>query len=134
MISPYVYPGFKKEDCQVVIDKLSEKKEIELFKKQIYDVVSNEYGITPDILLSKSRKQTLVDARNLTMVCLKLKYGMSLNEISYDMGRRHHSTVIHSYFQFMNRYKNEENYKKIANKVFQKIGVTYNGERLTTKV
>jgi chromosomal replication initiation ATPase DnaA len=133
MISPYVYPGFKEQDCQNVIDKMTLKKEMDLFKKQILIMIGDEFAVTPENMLSKCRQQPLVDARNLYMVCMKLKYQMSLNHISYDIGKRHHSTVIHSYFQFMNRYKNEEKYRYIADKIFNKIGVTYNGERLTSK-
>lgn len=62
----------------------------------IQQVVSTEWGVTPEGLKSKTRTKTLTTPRQVAMYLARDLLGMQLVEIGQAFGGRDHSTVIHS--------------------------------------
>jgi chromosomal replication initiator protein len=52
--------------------------------------------MSPDLLIGKSRKRPIVDARHIAMHFCKLHTPLSLEAIGRRFGGRDHSTVIHA--------------------------------------
>jgi chromosomal replication initiator protein len=62
----------------------------------IQQVVSHEWGVTPEGLQSKTRTKTLTTPRQVAMWVTRELLGLQLVEIGNAFGGRDHSTVIHS--------------------------------------
>jgi chromosomal replication initiator protein len=62
----------------------------------IQQVVSREWGVTPDGLRSKTRTKQLTTPRQVSMYLCRELLALQLVEIGNAFGGRDHSTVIHS--------------------------------------
>jgi chromosomal replication initiator protein len=63
----------------------------------IVDTVCEYFNITRDILLSKSRKRQIVQARQIAMYeCRNLIPNCSLSTIGSELGGKDHATVLHA--------------------------------------
>lgn len=137
-IHPYVFVGIHYQEIMENAKKLpAPKKSVNNFKvtqKQILDIVANECDITIGDLLSKSRKQNIVDARYICFAAIKLRCGLSLQDIGDIMDKRDHTTVIHGLRCFHNRYTTEKHYRDKADRVFEQIQIGYDGNQLTSAV
>lgn len=71
-----------------------EKKEITI--ESIQSAVSKIFQVPIDQMKSKSRKQDIVQARQVVMFLSKKHTGQSLSAIGELMGGRNHATVLHS--------------------------------------
>jgi len=61
------------------------------------DTVCEYFNITRDILLSKSRKRQIVQARQIAMYeCRNLIPNCSLSTIGSELGGKDHATVLHA--------------------------------------
>jgi chromosomal replication initiator protein len=65
--------------------------------EEIQRVVANHFGIPDDLLRAKTRKQEIVNARQIAMYLAKELTNSSLKTIGLHFGGRDHSTVIHAY-------------------------------------
>lgn len=65
--------------------------------EEIQRVVANHFGIPDDLLRAKTRKQEVVNARQIAMYLAKELTNSSLKTIGLHFGGRDHSTVIHAY-------------------------------------
>lgn len=65
--------------------------------EEIQRVVSAHLGIPEDLLRAKTRKQEIVNARQIAMYLAKELTNSSLKTIGLHFGGRDHSTVIHAY-------------------------------------
>ncbi len=62
----------------------------------IREIVAESFDLDPDLLIGKSRKRPIVDARQVAMFFCKRLTQLSLEAIGRRFGGRDHSTVIHS--------------------------------------
>lgn len=129
-VSPYSFPGLGK------IPKLSnqgtEVPKKKRFKQvEILELVANEFNVTMDSILSKSRVSDVVNARYVYFAAVKMKLKKSLNVIGKETSGRDHSSVIHGLMCFKDRFDTEEDFRQSTKNVFSIIGLVYNGERLT---
>ena len=62
----------------------------------IQQIVSREWGVTPEGLRSKTRTKNLTLPRQIAMYLTRELLGTQLMEIGHAFGGRDHSTVIHS--------------------------------------
>jgi len=62
----------------------------------IRDIVAESFDLDPDLLIGKSRKRPIVDARQVAMFFCKRLTQLSLEAIGRRFGGRDHSTVIHA--------------------------------------
>lgn len=60
------------------------------------NLVCKEWGVTKEQLDSKSRIRRLAEARQFYCWLMTCKSRQTLKEIGYSIGKRDHSTVIHS--------------------------------------
>ncbi len=85
--------AFVQEALQDLIDNRTRKS---ISASQIRDIVAEYYTMSPDLLIGKSRKRPIVDARQVAMHFCKLMTQHSLEAIGRRFGGRDHSTVIHA--------------------------------------
>ncbi len=64
--------------------------------KQVIDAVAKFFETTPIDLIARSRKKEIVEPRQITMFLLRDILGLSYPSIGEKMGKRDHSTAIHS--------------------------------------
>ena len=102
LISPYSFPGLKRE----------------LLNKRKYP---KESALSVEGILSRSRKTVFVDMRNLYCKILRSSYKYSFTAIAKELSKDH-TTIIWNVKKFEDRYKNEEDYRNLSNRIFEKIG------------
>ena len=85
--------AFVQEALQDLIDNRTRKS---ISASQIRDIVAEYYAMSPELLIGKSRKRPIVDARQVAMHFCKLMTQHSLEAIGRRFGGRDHSTVIHA--------------------------------------
>ncbi|MBU0508317.1 chromosomal replication initiator protein DnaA [bacterium] len=64
--------------------------------ERILTVVADHFGLSPDVLRSKSRKKEIVVPRMIAMTLMAEMTSLSLKAIGSHFGGRDHSTVIHA--------------------------------------
>lgn len=64
---------------------------------RIMEEVCKEYGVKKNLVLSKSRKGVVVEARKMIHYLAKELTTLPLKEIGKEAGMRDHATVLHSY-------------------------------------
>ncbi|MDE2996571.1 MAG: chromosomal replication initiator protein DnaA [Bacteroidota bacterium] len=84
---------FVQDALQDLIDNRTRKS---ISASQIRDIVAEFYDMDPDLLIGKSRKRPIVDARQVAMHFCKRMTQHSLEAIGRRFGGRDHSTVIHA--------------------------------------
>lgn len=84
---------------------------------EILDTVCNHFSVTLSAVNSKSRKQDLVIARQVTMYLAQKYTKMPASRIGRLVGNRDHSTVIHSCAQVENRLKVDSSFKEEVNSI-----------------
>ncbi len=85
--------AFVQEALQDLIDNRTRKS---ISASQIRDIVAEFYTMSPELLIGKSRKRPIVDARQVAMHFCKIMTQHSLEAIGRRFGGRDHSTVIHA--------------------------------------
>lgn len=63
----------------------------------IIKTVANFFEIMPDEILNHSRRKKLIEPRQITIFLLREMLGMSYPDIGDKIGKRDHTTAIHSY-------------------------------------
>jgi chromosomal replication initiation ATPase DnaA len=123
LISPYVYPGVKRH----LVDKIKyhflfKPENSLLTKDEILEIVSVNTGVSVNDIVGHCRDGEMVMARYITFAMLRYKLDTSLVDIAKYLGRDH-TTIIHGLQSFVNRYKQEERYQVISNKVASVVGI-----------
>jgi chromosomal replication initiator protein len=83
----------------------------------IQQIVSREWGVTPEGLRSKTRTKTLTLPRQIAMFLARELLGTQLMEIGHAFGGRDHSTVIHSIEKITDATNNDSVFKTRVDKV-----------------
>lgn len=106
------------DDAEIDIDLVSrvigrvvnmEKKE--LTTNDIIEVVVQRYGVKSKELVSKSRKQNIVQARQMGIYLCHKYTNCSLSQIGRCFGGRDHSTVLYSIEQVSRRISSDKDYR-----------------------
>ena len=87
----------------------------------IIDVVCDHFGITRDMMLSKSRSNDIAKPRQIVMYLCKNMTNLSLDTIGSHLGGRDHATVIHGVRTMTERYANDEETKNTIDTIRKKI-------------
>ena len=82
--------------AESLVDKLITANKVEISIPEIQKTVCNYFKITPEMLLSKSRKRELVQARQIAMYLSKNLTNNSLTTIGAQTGGKDHATVLHA--------------------------------------
>jgi chromosomal replication initiator protein len=83
--------------AESITGKIVGEKQSDVSIDLIVDTVCEYFNITRDILLSKSRKRQIVQARQIAMYeCRNLIPNCSLSTIGAELGGKDHATVLHA--------------------------------------
>ncbi len=107
------------DDCEITLE-LAERvvaRSVNIYKKEItidliLERVCKHFNKTRKEVLSKSRKQDLVQVRQITMYLAQKHTGLSYARIGNFMGKRDHSTVLHACSQIEKRISVDKNFRR----------------------
>ncbi|HCA80450.1 MAG TPA: chromosomal replication initiator protein DnaA [Bacteroidetes bacterium] len=88
---------------------------------QIQRVVCEYFDIPEDLLRAKTRKQEVVNARQVAMFLSKELTNSSLKTIGLHFGGRDHSTVIHSCQSIQDRMNSDSSFKQNVDQLRRRI-------------
>lgn len=91
--------------------------------ESIQNHVCDYFGIDPNKVREKTRKQEIVEARQIAMFLTKKFTKSSLKTIGLHFGGRDHSTVIHAISTIEERLSTTPRYRRILEELEQKIEV-----------
>ncbi|MEX0770070.1 MAG: chromosomal replication initiator protein DnaA [Balneolaceae bacterium] len=91
--------------------------------ESIQNYVCEYFEIDPNKVREKTRKQEIVEARQIAMFLAKRYTKSSLKTIGLHFGGRDHSTVIHAITTIEERLSTSPKYKRILKELEQKIEV-----------
>lgn len=98
---------------------LEPKSPITIEKIQIH--VCDYFDIPVDLLRAKTRKQEIVNARQISMYLAKELTNSSLKTIGLHFGGRDHSTVIHAYQTIYDKINTDPRFKNEVEQLSKKI-------------
>lgn len=123
IVSPYVFPGLTVGPAtKIEIKKMARYLRLNLKKEDILEIISEECGVTVSDVMKRSRKSELVKVRHIYCAILKKYYGFSYPKIG-DIMNKDHTTIINAVDKFRSRYINEEDYRDLINKIYDRIGI-----------
>ena len=111
-ISPYVFPGIK----NVMSKDYFVQKRAKITPEQILEIISKEGNVSVKNILSHCRDTEMVICRHIYCGILRKNYKYSLPFIARKVGRDH-TTIMHATEQFTNRYKLEDRFKKLVDRI-----------------
>lgn len=97
------------------------QKHVQISIELLQEVVSEELGITTNLLKEKTRKQEVVYARQIAMYLSKELTNHSLKTIGLHFGGRDHSTVIHAVSSVEKLLESDPNTKSLVQGVIEKV-------------
>lgn len=100
-----------KEIIETALSDLIKPKKRILEIDEIQRTVSKYYGITVSDLISDSRKQHLVAARQMAIFLCQRLTNLSLSKIGVNFGNRDHSTILYSSDKIKNMIKTNKDIK-----------------------
>jgi chromosomal replication initiator protein len=109
-----------REVLQVVVSDIKSPISIE----EIQRIVCDYFNIPDDLIRAKTRKQEVVNARQIAMYLVKDMTNSSLKTIGLHFGGRDHSTVIHSCQTVEEQMKVNQRYRDTVSQIRKKIEVS----------
>ena len=106
-----------KEVLRVVANETRSPLSIE----QIQRTVCEYFNIPADLLRAKTRKQEIVNARQISMFLAKELTNSSLKTIGLHFGGRDHSTVIHAYQAVEDHIKTDPGFKQTVDQLRRRV-------------
>jgi chromosomal replication initiator protein len=100
-----------------VVKSIYQMESREISVDSIKQIVANHYQLTVEQIYSKSRKQELVIARQISMYCVKKFMNLPLKKIAEAFGSKDHTSVVYAikkvdhYLQFDRAFR--KNYESI---------------------
>ncbi len=91
--------------------------------ESIQEYVCEYFGIDTNKVREKTRKQEIVEARQIAMYLAKKFTDSSLKTIGLHFGGRDHSTVIHAISTVEQRMQTSGKQKRMVNELYQKVEV-----------
>ena len=130
LVSLIAQASLVKQDVNLELAKATLKhiitsSDTEVTIDYIQTIVSEYFGLNIEDLKAKSRKKSLVIARQIAMYFAKEFTQHSLKSIGYHFGGRDHSTVIHAVQSVNEVIKTDESQKNIILEIEKKIKVNY---------
>ncbi|HYW35597.1 MAG TPA: chromosomal replication initiator protein DnaA [Balneolaceae bacterium] len=107
---------------RVLKDMIQESK-TQISIESIQEYVCDYFGIDTNKVREKTRKQEIVEARQIAMYLAKEFTDSSLKTIGLHFGGRDHSTVIHAISTVKERMQTSAKHDRIVNELHQKVEV-----------
>lgn len=108
-----------REVTRVVVGEVKSPITIE----EIQRVVCDYFGIPEDLIRGKTRKQEIVNARQVAMYLAKELTNSSLKTIGLHFGGRDHSTVIHAYQSVEDQMRLDQKYLANVNQIRKRLSL-----------
>lgn len=122
-VSSYIYPGLRLNPIDKIgIKQITKHIKYNISTEEILSIISEECKVDVEGILSRSRKKELVFGRFIFCSILKRYFCYSLKTIGNIIGRDH-TTVINAIDVFRERYILELNYREVADKVYERVGI-----------
>lgn len=106
-----------------VLKDMVKESNTQISIESIQNYVCEYFGIDTNKVREKTRKQEIVEARQMAMFLAKRYTKSSLKTIGLHFGGRDHSTVIHAISTVEERVNTSPKHKRILNELEQKIEV-----------
>ena len=116
-ISPYVYPGIKDTSEYVKIKKFDRDK---ISKDEVLSIISRHCSVSVGKILTRIREREIIDARHMYIAVMRNIFRYPVTEIG-KMVDRDHTTVLDSLKKFTSRYQNYDDYRDVANSIFNEV-------------
>lgn len=104
-----------------IIDRFIRNSVKEISVEYIVNVVCEYFGIPIDLLSSSSRKQQVVQARQVAMYISKKYSSVSLTSIGQQCGKKDHATVSHACKTISDRLETDKQFKATLADIEKKI-------------
>ncbi|NLC74459.1 MAG: chromosomal replication initiator protein DnaA, partial [Clostridiales bacterium] len=111
------------ELAQDLINKIVTDQKVDVSVSKIQDTVCDYFGITPDLLLSKTRKREIVQARQIAMYLSRNLTKTSLTSIGTQIGGKDHATVLHAYNTVCDLIDTDRNFKQSVNEIEKRLQI-----------
>jgi chromosomal replication initiator protein len=98
-----------------------ESSEVKSVCRRVTAVVAGHFGLTAGELKSKSRRQTVAEARSLAMHLARRVSGASYAEIGRHFGGRDHTTVLHACRKLLALTSRDEATRRLADELTVQI-------------
>jgi len=108
-----------REVLRTVVNDVRSPLSVEEIQKQVADY----FDIPVDMLRAKTRKQEIVNARQIAMYVAKELTNCSLKTIGLHFGGRDHSTVIHAYQTVEDQMKTDTKFRTAIEQIRKKIEI-----------
>ncbi len=108
---------------RILKDMINESK-AHISIESIQNYVSEYFGLDPNKLRDKTRKQEIVEARQIAMFLAKKLTKSSLKSIGLQFGGRDHSTVIHAITSVEDRLRSSSKHQRILKDIEHQIELT----------
>ncbi len=115
----YLTLDLAREVVKVVVGDVKSPITIE----EIQRVVCDYFSIPEDLIRGKTRKQEIVNARQVAMYLVKEFTNSSLKTIGLHFGGRDHSTVIHAYQSVEDQMKLDQKYLANVNQIKRRLSL-----------
>ena len=106
-----------------VLKDMVKESNTQISIESIQNYVCDYFGIDTNKVREKTRKQEIVEARQIAMYLAKQFTDSSLKTIGLHFGGRDHSTVIHAISTVEERMQTSNKHKRIVDELHQKIEV-----------
>src|SRR3990167_9990966 len=86
-----------KKIIEEIIGNIIQQSNKKISSGQVIKIVANFFEILTDDITSHSRRKKVIEPRQITIFLLREMLGMSYPDIGEEIGKRDHTTAIHSY-------------------------------------
>ena len=126
LISLLAHATLKKERitlslAQRLIEKIVTVNNVEITLGKIQSVVCEYFGITPESLISKTRKREISQARQIAMYLGRNFTKKSLASIGAEIGGRDHSTVLHACNTVSDLIETDRNFRQYVSDIEKQL-------------
>ncbi len=104
-----------------ILGKIIKTKHRDISIDYIQKVVCEYFKIEPKVLIAKTRKREIVQARQISMFLSKNYTSASLSVIGAETGGKDHSTVLHSYRTVRNLLETDRNFKNYVDDIERQL-------------
>ncbi len=106
-----------------VLKDMVKESNVQISIESIQEYVCEYFGIDTNKVREKTRKQEIVEARQIAMYLSKKFTDSSLKTIGLHFGGRDHSTVIHAISTVEERMQTSKKHDHMVNELYQKVEV-----------
>lgn len=92
-----------------IINNTIKQNSKKITSDNVLKAVANFYEILPEEIINHSRRKKVVEPRQITVFLLRDMLGMSYPDIGDKIGKRDHTTAIHSYEKISNEMNKNNN-------------------------